>query len=407
MPSTSTILSWLLVPFLALAVARTYAMIANYLQARKLGIPIVVTPVSSQEALWIIVQPYLRRFRHVPGLRNALTFGDFAWAQDERHRPHQKYGNVFAIVSPGRTEIVVNDPVAAVEVQSHYKTWLKPGDLYDIFDGFGPNVLSINGEDWQRHRRIVNPAFREQNNKLVWEESSRQARQMLRVASERPGARRTMLDVRNDCVLIAMHVLSAAGFGHVHDFDGGFREVPEGHRASLAEALKFLLQNIIFGVLFQNVPLLRWVFPALSRQMSDMGNEFRQYMKELIAYNRAITQGGGNSYTADIVSALVEADEAAKRDQKTTAHGSTAKPMHLTDAELLGDLYIFNLAGFETTANALTYTLPFLAINRDVQDWAGEEVDAVLRGRDVEKLAYEDVFPSLVRCLALMVRPPP
>ncbi|ETI23747.1 hypothetical protein G647_05553 [Cladophialophora carrionii CBS 160.54] len=402
MPTNSTLLSCLLIPVLALGIARTYALVSNYLRARKLGIPIIVTPVSSQDAFWIIIQPHLTRFRNVPGLRTAVTFGYHSWAQNERYRPHQKYGDVFAIVSPKRTEIVVNDPVAAVEVQSHYKTWLKPGPLYEIFDTFGPNVLSLNGEDWQRHRRIVNPAFREQNNKLVWNESLRQARQMIRVATERPGAQQTMLDVRNDCVLIAMHVLSAAGFGHVHDFDGGFREIPDGHNTSLAEALKFLLQNIIFGVLFKDVVVLRWIFPALYRQMRDMAKEFRQYMEELIAYNRAITQGGGSSYSADIVSALVEADEAAKRDQKSAANGIMAKPMHLTDAELLGDLYIFNLAGFETTANALTYTIPFLAINRGVQDWVGEEVDAVLKGRDMEKLSYEDIFPSLVRCLALM-----
>ena len=351
MPSTGTTLSIVLIPVLAFVAARTYALIINYLQARKLGIPIVVIPVSWQDALWIIVHPYTRRFRNVPKLHNIIKFGPHSWAQDERYLPHQEYGDVFAIVSPKTTEIIVNDPTVAVEVQSHYRKWLKPGPLYEIFDHFGPNVISLNGDDWQRHRRIVNPAFREQNNKLVWDESARQARQMIQVLMKQAkGAQQSMLEVRNDCVLIAMHVLSAAGFGHLHDFNGGFRDIPKGHSTSLAEALKFLLENILFSVLFKNVPVLRWIFPALYRKMTAMGKEFKLYMKELIAYNRAITQGGGSNKSADIIGALVEADEAAKRDQKATANGS-AKPNHLTDAELLGDLYIFNLAGFETTAN--------------------------------------------------------
>ncbi len=405
MPSNGTILSIVLIPVLAFIATRTYAWIVNYLQARKLGIPIVLIPFSWQDAFWIIVHPYLRPLRNVPGLRNTIKFGYHSWAQDERYHPHQEYGDIFAVVSPATTEIYTNDPILAVEIQSHYRTWLKPPPLYEVFDSFGPNVISLNGEDWQRHRRIVNPAFREQNNVLVWDESARQARQMIQVNVEHAkGAGKTLLEVRNDCVLIAMHVLSAAGFGHLHDFDGGFRDIPKGHSTSLAEALKFLLQNIIFSVVFKNVPVLRWIFPALYRQLEAMGNEFRQYMKELISYNRAITQGGGSSKSADIISALVEADEAAKRDQKAAANGST-KPNHLTDAELLGDLYIFNLAGFETTANALTYTLPLLAANRNVQEWVGEEIDAVLKRQNSEKPGYEETFPSLVRCLALMVRP--
>ena len=345
MPSTSTLLSIFLIPFVAFVAIRSYALIANYLKARKLGIPIIVIPLSWQDSGWIIIHPHVQRFRNISWLRKTLTFSYFSWAQDDRHLPHQEYGDVFAVVSPGTTEIVVNDPTMAVEVQSQYKKWLKPGPVYEIFDTFGPTVISLNGEDWQRHRRIVNPAFREQNNKLVWDESRKQARQFLQVMMGRASdAQKTILDIRNDCVLIAMHVLSAAGFGHVHDFDGGFREIPKGHTTSLAESLKFLLQNILFAILFKNVPPIRWAFPALYRQVQAMTKEFRQYMKELIAYNRAITQGGGSSHSADIVSALVAADEAAKRDEKASPDGLAAKPMHLTDTELLGDLFVFNLS---------------------------------------------------------------
>ncbi|KIX96695.1 uncharacterized protein Z520_07414 [Fonsecaea multimorphosa CBS 102226] len=397
-----TVLSFICIPILAWLAARTYGLVVNYRQARRLGIPVVVIPFSWQDDWWILLYPYFRYLRHLPVIGYMFVFSYHSWAQDERYRPHQTYGDVFIVVSPEKNEIVVNDPVAAVELQTQYKSWIKPPPLYEIFESFGPNVISINGEDWQRHRRIVNPAFREQNNKVVWEESLRQARQMIGVVTSQADAHRTMLDVRNDCVLIAMHVLSAAGFGHIHDFDGGFREIPQGHQTSLAESLKFLLQNILFCVLFKNIPVLRWIMPAFYRQLTAMTAEFTQYMKEIIAYNRAITQGGGSSSGADIVSALVEADEAAKREQKKAAHGAGAKQMYLSDAELLGNLYIFNLAGFETTANALTYTIPFLAANREIQDWVGEEVDAVLKGRDAEKLDYEVVFPQLVRCLALM-----
>ncbi len=130
-------MSIILIPILAIVTIRTYALATNYIRAKKLGIPVVVIPVSWQDDFWIIIHPHLRRFRKVPGLRNILKYGYHSWAQEERYRPHQKYGDVFAIVSPKTTEIVINDPLVAVEVQTHYRKWLKPGRLYEIFDAFG------------------------------------------------------------------------------------------------------------------------------------------------------------------------------------------------------------------------------------------------------------------------------
>lgn len=40
---------------------------------------------------------------------------------------------------------------------------------------FGKNVDTVEGYDWQRHRRITAPAFNERKNNLVWLESLRQA----------------------------------------------------------------------------------------------------------------------------------------------------------------------------------------------------------------------------------------
>lgn len=402
MPSTTTaVLFLLVVPTIYLLVNRTHSLIVNYLAARKLGVPIVVVPVSWQDAWWVLIWGNFRWLANAPLIGHWIDFGHHAWAQDLRWRPHRTYGDVFVIVSPKKNEIMINDPAAGVELQTHYKTWIKPQPLYDIFETFGKSVISVNGEDWQRHRKIVNPAFREQNNRLVWEESLKQARQMLQVARGRPGASQTLLDVRNNCALVAMHVLSAAGFGHVHDFDGGLRVIAKGHSRSLAEALMYLGQNILFVLLSTNFRVLGWIMPRKYKEVKGVIQEFRQYMTEIVAYNRATTQGGGGGRPADIVSALVEADEAAKREEKTAGVVLGAKPMYLSDDELFGNLYVFNLAGFETTANALTYTIPFLAANREVQDWVGQEVDAVLKGPDDPD--YDQTFPSLVRCLALMV----
>ncbi|KAI1612009.1 cytochrome P450 [Exophiala viscosa] len=384
------------IPIVCWTLLRTYKLIVNYFTARKLGFPIIVVPVYRDDWWWLVTFARFNWIRHIPAVGYWLPRRGHAWTLQDRYLPHRKHGDAFTIVSPTRVEVIINDPAVGVEVQSHYKAWQKPGSRYEVFDLFGTNVLSVNGEDWQRHRKIINPAFREQNYKLVWAESIKQAGQMLDTIGRQLDMSITLLDVRNHCVIIAMHVLSAAGFGHAHDFDGGFRGVSAGHTRSLADTLMYLLSNLLWTVLYMKYNWLGYGNPTRYNEVMGVSNEFRQYMKEIVAYHRATTQAGGGGQSADIVSALVEADEAAKREEKA----SSLRPMHLTDQELLGNLFVFNLAGFETTANALTYTIPLLAANTAVQDWVGEEVDAVYK--DGEQPDYEDAFPSSVRVQALM-----
>lgn len=396
---------FLALPFIAWNLQRAYSLYRNYLAARKLGIPILVTPVGWQDDLWILTW---YNFRWIKRLPNFLSwwyeYSHFCWSQDFRWKPHEKYGDVFVIVAPGGNEIMVNDPQACYNVQAHYKQWTKPDNMYEIFDTFGRGVISVNGDDWQRQRRIINPAFRESVHQLVWDESLKQASQMLEARTKQHAGRGTLDDIRKDSVLIALHVLSCAGFGHTHDFSGGLRQVPEGHTKSFSESLMYLLQNILVVFLFRKINLLNWLRPWKAQEINHTVAEFRGYMKETVAYSRATTQGGGGGQANDIASALIDADEAAKREDKIAPNsGFGGKPMHMTDDELYGNLYVFNLAGFETTANALTYTMPFLARNPEIQAWVGEEIDRVIKTGSQQEWSYEAAFPALVRCLAVMV----
>lgn len=393
------------IPFIGWNLHRAYSLYRNYLAARKLGIPIIVIPVGWQDDLWILTWGLFKWIAYLPNFLSWwFDFSRFSWQQQLRHQPHEKYGDVFVIVAPRGNEIIVNDPQAGYEVQARYKQWLKPEPLYEIFNTFGQGVISVNGDDWQRQRRIINPAFRESVHKLVWGESLKQARQMLDVRMNQYVGRGTLDEVRKDCVLIALHVLSSAGFGHTHDFSGGLRQVPQGHVKSFSEALMYLLQNILHVYLFTAIKPLGWLQPWKNKEINATVAEFREYMKETVAYSRATTQGGGGGQANDIVGALVDADEAAKREEKIAPNsGFGGKPMHLTDDELFGNLYVFNLAGFETTANALTYTMPFLARQPEVQDWVAEEIDAVIKAGTEQDWTYESAFPALVRCLAVMV----
>lgn len=73
-----------------------------------------------------------------------------------------------------------------------------------------------------------------------------------------------------------------------------------------------------------------------------------------------------------LLSAMVSANEAAKSE--VGEKPVQGRPKYLTEEELWGNVFVFNLAGYETTASALSFALPYMAAYPEVQQWMMEEI---------------------------------
>lgn len=377
-------------PLATFFLLRISRIVHHYFQARKLNIPILVSLVSRHDKLWLLCRRYFWWIEHLPfGVGEWFRFSHHGWTLDDRWRIHELYGEAFVIVSPGANEIYISNGAATVEVLTKYKTWPKPPDVYKPFNVFGKNVLTVNGAEWSRHRKIIGPGFQERNCKLVWSESIVQAKDMLEQVVQQ--GETTIQEIAKNITIVAMHVLSAAGAGRSYAFNAGLQQLEPGHKKSYAETMSFVLQNMIRVIILMEFKIPLWLLPASFQDVNAATKELQQYLIELVRDEKNISRQT-NSMGAHLLSALIHANEAAKSEET----------MPLSDTELYGNLFLVNMAGFETTATVLTYTLSLLAANREIQDWVGDEVDAVW-GRDGITLPkYEDTFPSLVRCLALM-----
>jgi hypothetical protein len=131
----------ILLPLVGLTAFRSWGLLRNYLEARKLGIPIVITPVSWHDTVWGLFADRFRWIRNFP-FSWWYEISLFSFAQRQRHLPHQKYGDVYVVVSPRANYIMLNDPKASLEVQSHYKNWTKPEPVYEIFTALGNNLIA-------------------------------------------------------------------------------------------------------------------------------------------------------------------------------------------------------------------------------------------------------------------------
>ena len=211
------------------------------------------------------------------------------------------------------------------------------------------------------------------------------------------GTRKLAIDVNK----LTIRVFSFAGIGIKYADAKDSQCLPPGHTMAYGDALALILDNII---LLAMLPLHFFRFTILPRRFRKLGtatSEFRMYMEEILSHEQRKASREMDSHQGrqvhNLASALIQASESAKIDD----HSQHAF-QSLTDDEVFGNLFIYNVAGYTTTASAITYAIALLAAHPQWQDWLAEEIYRFDIG-DSGALEYEDAFPKLKRCLAVMV----
>lgn len=95
--------------------------------------------------------------------------------------------------------------------------------------------------------------------------------------------------------------------------------------------------------------------------------------------------------------------EASAEAKKPHAGHLALKRVGLTMNKIFGNVFVYYFAGHDTTAAVFAYTMYLLAGHPEAQDWIAEELDWVLPSNDNSQWRYEDLFPRLKRCLAVLV----
>jgi cytochrome P450 len=200
-------------------------------------------------------------------------------------------------------------------------------------------------------------------------------------------------DTVADTATLALHVLTSVGFGLTYPFHGGVRNLSPGHRMTYRDALSLCLRNIIIFTIFGKKILSSSFLPQKLRTLGVATEEFQKYMEEMLAHERQ-SAANREKGTGNLIGALVRASEEAQRsgDKVDLAY------LGFSDEEIFGNIFAFNLAGHETTANTIATAIVLMAAKPEYQKWISEEIDGCLL-----EWAYEATFYKLQRCLAVMV----
>ncbi|KAI7652911.1 cytochrome P450, partial [Hortaea werneckii] len=363
---------------------------ANLAAAKQSGIPFFSTPIYTFNRAWLITHrlwlPFLK------ALPESLTnpwldymVPDFVWT-----KLHDTFktldSDAFLIVSPGANTLYVADAEAVSQITARRNDFPKPTWIYASVDIFGKNVVSTEGQVWRHHRKITSPPFTEKNNHLVWTESLHQAQSMLAgwIGEDGKGSG-AVWDVAAQAMRLSLHVISRAGFGVRLQWphEETQTQIPEGHTLSYKDALSTLLENIIVVMLTP-----RWVLAHSPLRIHQDANEayveWGKYMREMYRDKRTEVKQGESREGMDLMGALVKGagiTTEALNDPFADPEKAGASPTNkqlLTDDEILGNAFVFILAGHETAANTIHFSLLFLALHPSSQRRLQKDLDQIL-----------------------------
>lgn len=192
---------------------------------------------------------------------------------------------------------------------------------------------------------------------------------------------------------IAINVLMSAGYGVSQPWKHGSGQTQQGHKLTYIETVSVVVHNYLVASLVPARLLRLPVMPTSLRKLGAAVFEFPARTKEMVDKERKST----GSFRNNMMSALVKASD----DENDPARKHAKLRLHISEDEMIGNLYQFTIAGFDTTANTMAYAVTILAIHLEWQDWIIEEIDQVASLH--ADLDYGRTFPALKRCLALMV----
>lgn len=218
----------------------------------------------------------------------------------------------------------------------------------------GTGLLTADGDHWRWQRRLASPLFRP-SDALSYVPAMTQAADEQITRWRAAGTEHTA-NIETDMIETTFAVIA--------------RTILLGVKSEESDEIQRTGHAYIQPIMWSVASALMltpesWWYPGKA-QMLRAARENREIVRGLLARRRAAGTDGD-----DLIGRMLRA-----------RHPDTGAPM--TDDELIDNLGTFLLAGHETTAKALTWTLYLLARSPEWQERAREEVHRVTGERAVE-----------------------
>ncbi len=276
----------------------------------------------------------------------------------------ERFGDLVSFPVPGPPALLVNDPAAARHVlQTSARHWGKQTVQYAALARVtGPGLLASSEPNWIEHRRLAAPAFHHHRLEAVSEQVRAAADTAIAAGLEgRPVATGAVVDVAALTHRIGLDAVGRALFSA--DLSGQAQQLLDATSAAA---------NLVVRLGRSILPTAAWTPTPTNVRLRRTRHRLDAISSSLIAQRRA--RGGlpsAGSHGDDLLGLLLDSD--------------------LSDAEIRHELVTMVIAGHETVAAALAWTLMLLAEHPAAQD----RVRAELAGHagPVSLLGHRETLP--------------
>ncbi|WP_405487809.1 cytochrome P450 [Streptomyces sp. NBC_00096] len=288
-------------------------------------------------------------------------------------RARHRHGDVVRIAAgpPGlRAELhcVFSAEGAQQVLATQAANFRKDNAFYqEVRTAFGNGLLTSQDEDYLRQRRLVQPLFTKRRVDGYADAVATETAATLTAWEQAPDG---VVDVSDEMMVLALRAVSRILFGTDSDATAAVVD------RCFPVITEYVLRR---GYSPLNVPR-SWPTPGNKRAAAAL-EELYGVCDAIIADRRSGGQGagGGGAKGEDLLSLLAAASSADDGEFDAT--------------ELREQVLIFLLAGHETTATSLAFSLHLLGRHPEFQDRARAEIDAVLGDRtpvaaDLDRLPY-------------------
>jgi len=122
---------FLLFAFLALVgylLFNVYSTYINYMKASKLGLPLVISPITPDNTLWIALQTVFGSIlRHFPFSASSFTrHCRLGWEFHDRSQAHVRLGDAWILVTPARNWLFVANAAAVTDIFGRGRDFIRP-----------------------------------------------------------------------------------------------------------------------------------------------------------------------------------------------------------------------------------------------------------------------------------------
>ncbi|KAH9941870.1 cytochrome P450 [Epithele typhae] len=381
--------------------------------------------------LWKVIRPFVFKstLDRLPGPPNqSFLYGNLkqvyqkdGWAF---HKTLGEYDRVCALhgkfgASAGQASkmLYVFDPLAmhAIAVKEAY--------VYDEAQWFlransialGPGLLGTTGEQHRRQRKMLGPAFNNAHMRDMmptFYEVIHKLRQAIENTLDAQKSDTVEINMVNWMGRVALELIGQSGLGH--SFDPLLEDGVDDYGTALKHFIPALFS---FSALIQfchymeaaiPAPFRRWVAERVpskrARKLRGLIDTMHACSVKIFEEKKAALARGDEdmkekmSHGKDIMSILLRANMDADSVDR------------LTDDELIGQMSTLIIAGMDTTSNALSMTLHFLAQHPEVQQKLREELLEAQTSNHGDDIPFDQLtslpYLDAVCRETLRVRPP-